>query len=322
MLYNAFSLDGDYVMDYTEEDYTSESVPEFTKNASPVKGAIPGYFEDMTDKLQKTNFYGKLRVNPEYGAQHYPIAGVAPDMALPNVYGTFFYSRKLNLESISDGVTIAFPQVHIATAVWLNGRFLGRHIGYSTHFEIEVPKDALLLGENELCIAVSNHRQGGFDNQPVTGITSRAASEYSGGISDHVEMRVYRSPLRGKLTDIAPELYAFKDFVSTPRFSLVILFMEAEQYIKTATKGRSRPRYKKYELIPVNLLRAQVFKSLDDYKTFVPDTLDGEFTVKDFGAKTKIRGRDAYLTIYSLRDLGLIEECGKIGRAKSFKKTF
>ena len=136
-----------------------------------------------------------------------------------------------------------------------------------------------------------------------------------------VEKR-YRSPLRGKLTDIAPELYAFKDFVSTPRFSLVILFMEAEQYIKTATKGRSRPRYKKYELIPVNLLRAQVFKSLDDYKTFVPDTLDGEFTVKDFGAKTKIRGRDAYLTIYSLRDLGLIEECGKIGRAKSFKKTF
>ena len=153
MLYNAFSLDGDYVMDYTEEDYTSESVPEMTKSASAVKGAIPGYFEDMTAKFQRTNFYGKIRVNPEYGAQHYPITGVAPDMALPNVYGTFFYFRKFNLETLADGVTIAFPQVHIATAVWLNGRFLGRHIGYSTHFEIEVPKDALQLGENELCIA-------------------------------------------------------------------------------------------------------------------------------------------------------------------------
>ena len=196
MLYNAFSLDGDYIMDYTEEDYTSESVPEITKSASAVKGAIPGYFEDMTEKFQRTNFYGKIRVNPEYGAQHYPITGVAPDMALPNVYGTFFYFRKFNLETLADGVTIAFPQVHIATAVWLNGRFLGRHIGYSTHFEIDVPEDALRLGENELCIAVSNHRQGGFDDQPVTGITSRAASEYSGGISDHVEMRVYFSPLR------------------------------------------------------------------------------------------------------------------------------
>ena len=110
MLYNSFSLDGDYVMDYTEEDYTSESVPEMTKSASVVKGAIPGYFEDMTAKFQRTNFYGKIRVNPEYGAQHYPITGVAPDMALPNVYGTFFYFRKFNLETLADGVTIAFPR--------------------------------------------------------------------------------------------------------------------------------------------------------------------------------------------------------------------
>ena len=197
MLYNAFSLDGDYVMDYTEEDYTSTVVPELPKIQSVVRGAIPGYFEDMTDRFQGTHFYGKLRVNPEYGAQHYPIAGTAPDMALPNVYGTFFYYRSLELESVADGVTIAFPQVHIATAVWINGHFLGRHIGYSTHFEIPVPQDCLQVGKNDLVIAVSNHRQGGFDGQPVTGITSRAASEYSGGISDHVEMRVYPSPLRG-----------------------------------------------------------------------------------------------------------------------------
>ena len=206
MLYNAFSLDGDYVMDYTEEDYTSDAVPAFPKSRSVVRGAIPGYFEDMTEKFQKTHFYGKLRVNPEYGAQHYPIAGVAPDMALPNVFGTFFYFRNFDLETTSDGVTIAFPQVHIATAVWLNGRFLGRHIGYSTHFEIDLPEDALRLGVNELVIAVSNHRQGGFDGQPVTGITSRAASEYSGGISDHVELRVYRSPLRDAAVLISPDL--------------------------------------------------------------------------------------------------------------------
>ena len=135
--------------------------------------------------------------------------------------------------------------------------------------------------------------------------------------------RRYRSPVKGKLSDIAPELYAVKDFVSSPRFSLVILFMEAEQYIKAATKkGRSRTKYQKYELIPVNLLRAHVFRSLDDYKIFIPDTIDGEFTVKDFSAKTKIRGRDAYLAVYSLCGLGLLEECGKIGRAKAFKKTY
>ena len=135
--------------------------------------------------------------------------------------------------------------------------------------------------------------------------------------------RRYRSPVKGKTGDVAPELYAFKDFADSPRFSFVLLFMEAEQYIKAETKkGRSRPKYKKYELIPVNLLRAQVFRKLDDYKIFIPDTLESEFTVKDFSASTKIRGRDAYLSVYSLCSLGLVEECGRIGRAKAFRKTY
>ena len=36
----------------------------------------------------------------------------------------------------------------------------------------------------------------------------------------------------------------------------------------------------------------------------------------------KIRGRDAYLAVYSLCDLGFFEESGKIGRAKAFRKTY
>ena len=133
----------------------------------------------------------------------------------------------------------------------------------------------------------------------------------------------YRSPVKGKLKDIAPELYAVKDFVDSPRFCLVILMMEAEQYIKNAgKKGRSRTKYKKYELIPVNLLRAHLFRSKEDYKIFIPDSLEGEFTVKTFSSQSKIRGMDAYHTIYTLADMGLVEECGKIGRAKAFKKTY
>ena len=45
---------------------------------------------------------------------------------------------------------------------------------------------------------------------------------------------------------------------------------QAEQYIKATTKrGRSRTKYQKYELIPVNLLCAHVFRSLDDYEIFI-----------------------------------------------------
>lgn len=133
----------------------------------------------------------------------------------------------------------------------------------------------------------------------------------------------YRSPVKGKLNDIAPELYAIKDFVNSPRFSLVILFMEAEQYMKSAAKnGRSRKKHKKYELIPINLLRAHIFSSLEDYKIFIPDSLDGAFTVKDFSSASKIRGMDAYYTVHTLVDMGLLEQCGKIGRAAAFKKYY
>ena len=61
---------------------------------------------------------------------------------------------------------------------------------------------------------------------------------------------------------------------------------------------------------------------MNDYEIFIPDALEGDFTVKDFSAKTKIRGTDAYLAVYSLCDLGFFEKSGKIGRAKAFRKTY
>ena len=133
----------------------------------------------------------------------------------------------------------------------------------------------------------------------------------------------YRSPIKGKITDIAPEIYAFKDFIGSPRFALVILMIEAEQYMKnTAKNNRSRPRYKKYELIPVNLLSATVFSSIDDYKRFIPESLDEVFTVKQFSRETKIRGMDAYSAVHSLCDIKLLTTCGKIGKATAYRRTF
>ena len=137
-----------------------------------------------------------------------------------------------------------------------------------------------------------------------------------------VEKR-YRSPVKGKVSDIACELYAVKNFLSSPRFSLVILMMEAEQYMKnTAKNTRSRPKYKKYELIPVNLLSATVFSCIDDIKSLIPDSLEGDFTVKQFSAASKIRGMDAYSAVHTFCDLGLLENSGKSGRANLYRKTY
>ncbi len=129
-----------------------------------------------------------------------------------------------------------------------------------------------------------------------------------------------RSPQKGKFTDIAGELYFFRDFLQNPRFSLVLLMMEAEQYKKNTVKdARRRPRYRKYELIPVSLLSAYVFKNARDYRIFLPEELPDPFTVKDYSAATKIRGMEAYSIVKTLVQLELIEEAGKLGRAAAYR---
>lgn len=131
-----------------------------------------------------------------------------------------------------------------------------------------------------------------------------------------------KSPVKGKITDIAPELYFFRDFISSPRFSLVILMMEAEQYKKNIQKdGRKRPRYRKYELIPISLLRAYLFRDVSDYSIFIPDDLEEPFCVKNYSARSGIHGIDAYSIVKTLCHLGLLEPAGTLGRAAAYRST-
>lgn len=122
-----------------------------------------------------------------------------------------------------------------------------------------------------------------------------------------------------KLKHIVGELYHIKDFIGNPRFTLIALMIEADQYRKRNTQ-KKRARTKKYETIPSSLICAHIFADASDYKVFLPDSLEGEFTVKQFSMASGILGLDAYSTVKLLVELEHIEECGKIGKAKAYKK--
>ena len=122
-----------------------------------------------------------------------------------------------------------------------------------------------------------------------------------------------------KLKHIVGELYHVKEFIGDPRFTLIALMIEADQYRKRSSQ-KKRARTKKYETIPSSLICAHIFKSSLDYKIFLPDSLEGEFTVKQYSKASGILGLDAYSIVKLLVELGHIEECGKIGKAKSYKK--
>lgn len=165
-------------------------------DSSLVENAVPGYWEDMTEAFMAAPFYNKLRINPEYGIQKYPIAGTAPDMALPNIMGNFFYKRSFEWSDTASDAYIYFEGVQNTASVWINGTLIGKHSGYSTPFELKIPSGILQKGENTISISVSNFRLEGVSGEPVSGLTSRAANEYTGGITGDVELRTYISPLQ------------------------------------------------------------------------------------------------------------------------------
>lgn len=208
MIYTSLSLNGAWEMHYREQKYTGTENPfrnirgrvldeteSIDHSRVLIEAAVPGYWEDMTEAFMQTSWFGKLRVNPEYGLQQYPMAGNAPDMALPNIVGNFFYRREFTWGTVGPAV-IHFEGVQNAASVWLNDVFLGRHEGYSTPFDVEIPDGVLRVGKNTVVLSVSNHRLEGYAGEPVSGLTSRAANEYTGGITGDVEIRVYHSPLR------------------------------------------------------------------------------------------------------------------------------
>lgn len=107
MCYTVFSLNGAWEMHYQESKYLGTVNPfnyiykeEDAAGTEPedrsndiIENAVPAYWEDMTKAFQKTSFFGKLRINPEYGIQKYPIIG-STGYGSSKYYREFFLSSK------------------------------------------------------------------------------------------------------------------------------------------------------------------------------------------------------------------------------------
>ena len=227
MHYLSYSLNGSYEMAYSDRAYlgTQEPGADLYETAldmpdsrfDVISDAIPGYWEDMTDKFATAQFYRTLRVNPEYGLWRYPITEYSPDMSLPNIVGNFLYRRSFEWSGKEFPTELYFGGVQNAVSVWINGKYLGRHEGYSAPFTVEIPKGTVVEGNNTILFSVSNTPITGYGGEIVSGITNRAACECTGGIYSDVELRIYPTTLRdvgifvakdGKSVTVKPEMTA------------------------------------------------------------------------------------------------------------------
>ena len=168
----------------------------------------------------------------------------------------------------------------------------------------------------------------------VTVVHPIAAEKYLSWISpeDGSIISRRRSPKRGRVKDVAKELYWLSDFVGNPRFSLRLLLVEMEEYRLADGWSRDGKRgSNRYEIFPTALLGDVTLSTPADYAAyFLPTTLstpDGEgnyplFTAAAYAKATGIRGRATYGMIHTLERLGLVEETEeKIGRSRGYRAT-
>lgn len=211
MCKNFLSLNGDWTMQYLGSDlYLSQTEPEI-KEGYLTEGAIPGYWEDMLDKFRSNPTHTLLKYNPNYTLQRYPQAGYVPDMALNNVLGTFAYTRTINVDKaqLKGEIELYFGGVQNTVSAWINGKFIGKHEGYSSCFAFAVDVNDFVDGENTITLVVSNLLQKGYKGRPVSGCTNRAANECTGGVYGDVEIRSYEDGLKSVLISTKKDLSKF-----------------------------------------------------------------------------------------------------------------
>ena len=139
-----------------------------------------------------------------------------------------------------------------------------------------------------------------------------------------------KSPKRGRVRDVAKELYWLSDFIGNPRLSVRILLLEVEEYRLADGWSKDKKRgSNRYERFPTALLGDVTLTTPADYAEYflppalsAPDTAGNypTFTAAVYAKATGIRGRATYSMIHLLEKLGLVaEQEEKAGRSKTYR---
>jgi hypothetical protein len=133
-----------------------------------------------------------------------------------------------------------------------------------------------------------------------------------------------KSPKRGKVTDVASQLYWLSDFVGDARFSLCLLFLDMEEYRFQDGWGRDGKRgSNRYERFPTALRGRVDLATPAQYAAyFLPPSLpSAPFTAAQYARATGIRGRATYGVLHLMVRLGVLQQADPVGRSQCFLRT-
>lgn len=131
-----------------------------------------------------------------------------------------------------------------------------------------------------------------------------------------------RSPKKGQIYDILPELYQIKYTLDNPRLSVRICMLETEELrLLDGWSKDKKKRATKQDRIPTALLDEIALDSPYDYRLFLPEGLAEEFTSADFAKAAGIPRDVAQAGLNLLSFLGLVVRTGEGPRKTIIYKT-
>ncbi|MDW8324990.1 MAG: hypothetical protein RMK99_00365 [Anaerolineales bacterium] len=132
-----------------------------------------------------------------------------------------------------------------------------------------------------------------------------------------------KSPRRGCLEHIFLELVSLPELAAHPNFSLEVALVREEERRAPATRNRRRRKeWRTVDRVLLEVLDFEVFEAPADYAhRFLPEALPQPFTSRELA---RALGRPHYLgqkATYCLHRMGLLEEAGRRGRAKLWRRA-
>ena len=129
-----------------------------------------------------------------------------------------------------------------------------------------------------------------------------------------------RSPKKGSVYNILPELYSLRQFLKNDNLSFICAMVDCDEYRYADGYGKDKKkRATKVDIVPSSLIDEIQFRNTADYRLFLPDSLPEIFTSSDYSKVTKLRRKDSSKALFVLTELGVVSRVGAEGKSFLYK---
>jgi len=128
-----------------------------------------------------------------------------------------------------------------------------------------------------------------------------------------------KSPKRGRVEEVFRELVYMPDLLSDPNFELEVALVNMEEYLIDDGLGSwRRRRWSIHDRRMLNLHERHLYQAPADFLKLLPESLPEVFTTRQLAKESKLRINLSQKMVYCLRNMGVLEQTGKKGRAKLY----